>query len=157
MNIKNLVSLAVLVVCFSYCSKVQDNMSTNKLLTAKEQSFVSISAFTAQNNMPKLASALNQGLGAGLTISEVKEMLVQLYAYTGFPRSLNALNNLTAVVNERKNKGIADAAGKEPSPYPSEKTMLQTGTENQTKLTGAKIGGGVYDFPPALVECANKT
>jgi alkylhydroperoxidase/carboxymuconolactone decarboxylase family protein YurZ len=27
----------------------------------------------------------------GLTINEIKEVLIQLYAYAGFPRSLNAL------------------------------------------------------------------
>lgn len=31
-------------------------------------------------------------------------MLVQLYAYAGFPRSLNALNNLMAVLEERKKR-----------------------------------------------------
>lgn len=119
-------------------------------LNEKERSIVLISAFAAQGDMPQLRVAFNTGLSAGLTVSEVKELLVQLYAYAGFPRSLNALHHLMAVLEERKAKGIADAAGKAPSPYTTGKTMLQTGTENQTKLTGTKIGGGVYDFAPAI-------
>jgi len=119
-------------------------------LSPKERNTITIAAFTAQGNMPKLKTALHGGLDAGLTVSEVKEMLVQLYAYAGFPRSLNALNNLMAVVEERKKEGINDAAGKEPSPYPAGKTMLQIGTENQTKLTGRKIGGGIYEFAPVI-------
>ena len=37
---------------------------------------------------------MNQGLEAGLTMSDAREVLVQLYAYAGFPRSLNALAEL---------------------------------------------------------------
>src|SRR4051812_31941868 len=63
-------------------------------LSAKQQAIPLIAAFMASSNMPKLHAALNQGLDAGLTISEAKENLVHLYAYTGFPRSLNALGEL---------------------------------------------------------------
>jgi 4-carboxymuconolactone decarboxylase len=100
--------------------------------------------------MPKLKIALNDGLNAGLTIGEVKEMPVQLYGYAGFPRSLNALHNLMEVLEERKKKGINDTAVKEPSPYPAGKTKLETGTENNTKQVGTKIEGGVYKFAPAI-------
>ena len=128
----------------------QTRSDENLTLNPKERSFVIISSYTAQGNMPKLEMALNDGMNAGLTISEVKEALVQLYAYAGFPRSLNALHNFMGVLEERKKKGIHDPAGKNPSPYPAGKTMLQTGTENQTKLVGTKIGGGVYEFAPAI-------
>jgi alkylhydroperoxidase/carboxymuconolactone decarboxylase family protein YurZ/quercetin dioxygenase-like cupin family protein len=128
----------------------QTKADTSISLNQKERGIVLISAFASQGNMPKLQVALNEGLNAELTVSEIKEMLVQLYAYAGFPRSLNALHNLVAVLEERKKKGINDAAGKQPSPYPADKTMLQTGTENQTKLTGNKIGGGIYEFAPAI-------
>ena len=51
----------------------------------------------ATGDMPGLNTALNQGLDAGLSISETREILVQLYAYVGFARSLNALNKLATV------------------------------------------------------------
>ena len=119
-------------------------------LSDKEKNIVIISAHTARGNMPELSAALNEGLNNGLAVNEIKEMLVQLYAYAGFPRSLNALHSLMAVLDERKKKAIQDKEGIMPSPYNGKKTMLQTGTENQTKLTGIKIGGGVYEFAPAI-------
>jgi 4-carboxymuconolactone decarboxylase len=33
-------------------------------------------------------------LGAGLTINEIKEVQIRLYAYAGFPRAPNALATL---------------------------------------------------------------
>lgn len=128
----------------------QTGADTVKSLNPKEESIVLISAFAARSDMPNLAIALNNGLNAGLTISEIKEMLVHLYAYTGFPRSLNALTNFMVVLDERKKNGINDSAGKEAAPYPAGKSMLQAGTENQTKLIGRKIGGGVYEFTPVI-------
>lgn len=128
----------------------QTTADTTAALNQKEKNIVLISAFTAQGDMPQLKIALNNGLSAGLTVSEVKEMLVQLYAYAGFPRSLNALHKLIEVLDERKAKGLNDLPGKEPLPLPVGKTMLQRGTENQTKLVGTKISGGVYEFAPAI-------
>ncbi|MDE3144973.1 MAG: carboxymuconolactone decarboxylase family protein [Bacteroidota bacterium] len=119
-------------------------------LSPKEKCIVVISAYAAQGNMNKLQIALNDGLNAGLSINEVKEILVQLYAYAGFPRSLNALNNLMSVLEERKSKGIVDASGKEPVISLEGRSILQTGTENQTKLIGKKIEGEVYEFAPVI-------
>ena len=61
-------------------------------LDARQQAIIPIVAFTATGQMEKLDVALNAGLDAGLTLSEVKEILLQLYAYCGFPRSLNGLS-----------------------------------------------------------------
>lgn len=71
-------------------------------LSRQQQTIPLIAAFMATSDMPNLNTALNQGLDAGLTISETREILVQLYAYVGFPRSLNALNELMTVVQARK-------------------------------------------------------
>jgi hypothetical protein len=43
-----------------------------------------------QRGLSRLNAALNQGGDAGMPISDNKEILVQLYAYAGFPRSVNA-------------------------------------------------------------------
>lgn len=85
----------------------------NKQLDTKDQSIITIAAFTANGDLEKLKPALNAGLDAGLTINEIKEILVQLYAYCGFPRSLNGINTFMSVVDERKAKGIKDQAGAE--------------------------------------------
>ncbi|KAG1223500.1 hypothetical protein G6F68_020323 [Rhizopus microsporus] len=49
-------------------------------LSAKQQAVPLIAAFMAASDMPQLNTALNQGLDAGMTISEAKEILVQLHA-----------------------------------------------------------------------------
>ena len=119
-------------------------------LDAKQQAMVAIAAFSGVGDMEKLKPALNQGLDAGLTVNEIKEMLVQVYAYAGFPRSLNAITEFQAVLGERKTKGINDPEGKAASPMPADRTSLQYGTDNQTKLFGQPIGGGIYEFVPVI-------
>jgi alkylhydroperoxidase/carboxymuconolactone decarboxylase family protein YurZ len=101
--------------------------------------------------MPRLNAALNQGLDAGLTVSEAKEVLVQLYAYVGFPRSLNALGELLKVVDARKQRGVQDAPGREPSSsIPTGAELLAVGKANQTKISGAPVQGPVFDFAPVI-------
>jgi 4-carboxymuconolactone decarboxylase len=121
-----------------------------KTLSKTEQAIVNISACTATGEMAQLKKALVNGLNAGLSINEIKEVLVQLYAYAGFPRSLNALNAFMEVLKERTQKGISDKSGPLPNPIPSNKTKLEFGTEIQTKLVGAPVKGEVYNFAPAI-------
>ncbi|MBZ7184455.1 hypothetical protein FMK59_02000 [Klebsiella michiganensis] len=110
-----------------------------------------IAVSMASSQMDKLNAALNQGLDAGLTINETKEILVQLYAYTGFPRSLNALSELMKVVEARKQRGIKDVEGKEPvAPIPVGDELRRVGTANQTKISGAPVQGPLFDFAPVI-------
>lgn len=128
----------------------KQQLPNNQQLSAKDQAIVLISAYTAQGNMIQLKSALNSGLDAGLTINEIKEVIVQLYAYAGFPRSLNALHNLMDVIKERSTKGLKDDKGKEAAPLPIGKNKLEFGTEMQTKLVGQPVKGEVYQFAPVI-------
>ena len=121
-------------------------------LSQKQQAIPPIAAATAVGDMPRLNQALNQGLDAGLTLSETKEVLVQMYAYTGFPRSLNALGELMKVVDARKQRGLQDAQGREPGPVPKGQELLDLGTVNQTKLTGAPVRGPLFEFAPVIDE-----
>ena len=125
--------------------------SASDALSVKQQAIPSIAYFMAASNLPQLNSALNQGLDVGLTISEEKEILVQLYAYVGFPRSLNALGELMKVVEARKQRGIQDPPGREPSrPVPTGKELLAVGTANQTRISGAPVQGPVFTFAPVI-------
>jgi 4-carboxymuconolactone decarboxylase len=120
-------------------------------LPARQQAIPLIAAFMATSDMPRLNTALNQGLDAGLTVSETREILVQLYAYVGFPRSLNALNELMTVVQARKQRGIQDAPGREPGrAIPTGEALLAAGTANQTKISGGPVKGPVFDFAPVI-------
>lgn len=123
----------------------------SQALSPKQQAIPLMAAAMATSNMPQLNVALNRGLDAGLTISEAREILVQLYAYTGFPRSLNALGELMKVVEARKQQGIQDAPGREPSrPIPAGDALLAAGIANQTRISGAPVKGPVMDFAPVI-------
>lgn len=103
-------------------------------LSSKQQSIATISAFTANGDLEKLKTALNEGVNAGLSVNEIKEILVQLYAYAGFPRSLNGINTFIGVMEERGQKGIKDEIGKEPNPMPVNRSSIELGTEVQTRI-----------------------
>lgn len=125
--------------------------TASETLSARQQAIVPIAAFAAAGDLAGLNTALNQGLDAGLTVSDAREILVQLYAYAGFPRSLNALGELMRVLESRKQRGIQDALGQAPShPIPTGDALLAAGTANQTKLAGSPVKGPVFDFAPAI-------
>jgi 4-carboxymuconolactone decarboxylase len=125
----------------------------SETLSTRQQAIVPIAAFAAAGDMVKLDAVLNEGLDAGLTISDVREILVQLYAYAGFPRSLNALGELMKVLASRKERGIDDAPGQAPShDIPTGEALLAAGTANQTKLSGGPVKGALFDFAPTANE-----
>lgn len=127
--------------------------SASETLSARQQAIVPVAAFAAAGDMAQLNAALNQGLDAGMTVSDAKEILVQLYAYAGFPRSLNALGELMKVLDARKQRGIQDAPGREPSrAIPKGDALLAAGTANQTKLSGGPVEGPLFDFAPTANE-----
>jgi len=119
-------------------------------LSPQQRSIAAIAAAMASGDMPRLDAALHRGLDAGLAVGDAKEVLIQLYAYAGFPRSLNALGQLMKVVDGRKQRGIRDAPGREPSPVPNGSEILAIGTANQTKLIGAPARSPLYEFAPAI-------
>jgi 4-carboxymuconolactone decarboxylase len=125
----------------------------SETLSARQQAIIPVAAFAAAGDIAKLNAALNQGLDVGLTVSETKEVLVQVYAYAGFPRSLNALTELMQVLEARKQRGIQDAPGRAPGhPIPKGEALLSAGTANQTKLVGAPVQGPLFDFAPVIDE-----
>lgn len=123
------------------------NVMANTLNT-EQQAIAEAAAYAALGNQTELKQVLNNGLDNGVTVNEFKEILVQAYAYCGFPRSLNALATLMQIVEERGNK---DELGSEPSAKP-EGDALVYGTENQTKLVGSEVKGKLFEFAPAADE-----
>lgn len=114
-------------------------------LTLKQLTLATIAALEAKGDLSRLAVELDKGLANGMTVSELKEALAHLYAYTGFPRSLNALGTLQSVVKERTRKHLPVEEGKEASPLPDDFDALREGTKVQTQLTGAPF---TFDFAP---------
>ncbi len=110
--------------------------AADSALTQKQQSIIEISSHTACGRLENLKEALGGGLNAGLTVSEIREVLVQLYAYTGFPRSLNGINTFMAVMDERRSQGIKDEEGKEASPEPADWDRDAYGAQVRARLGG---------------------
>ncbi|WBL72896.1 carboxymuconolactone decarboxylase family protein [Serratia liquefaciens] len=132
-------------------SEMHQPQAVSKTLSARQQSIPLIAAFMATSNMEKLNTSLNQGLDSGLSVNETKEILVQLYAYTGFPRSLNALNELMKVIEARKQRGINDVQGKDPAnKIPVGDALRQTGIANQTQISGGPVQGPLFEFAPII-------
>ena len=103
MNRKFTVILAgIFIAVLSIAIISEAQTMKNGGLNAKQEKIVTIAAFTASGDLQKLKTALSEGLDAGLTINEIKEILVQMYAYTGFPRSLNAITTFMGVLEERE-------------------------------------------------------
>lgn len=111
-------------------------MTTQTSLDARQQAIVVISAFTTTGDVEQLKPALVEGLEAGLTVNEVKEVLVQLYAYAGFPRSLGGIWTFMGVMDERKAKGIKDVEGGDTSPIPADLDRDAYGARVRADLSG---------------------
>lgn len=75
---------------------------------------------------------------------------MQMYAYTGFPRSLTGLGVFVNLLKERKASGINDKVGRGPTPLPKGTNIRELGTKVQTELIGRPAAGPVYDFSPEI-------
>ena len=132
-------------------TEAQTMNNSTEALSPKERQIAAISAHTARGDMDGLKTALAAGLDAGLSLNEIREVLVQMYAYCGFPRSLNALSSLMELSKERAARGINDREGAEAGAPPAGRS-IDFGTENQTKLCGAPVKGELFQFAPAIDE-----
>ncbi|MEZ0538728.1 carboxymuconolactone decarboxylase family protein [Fibrella arboris] len=145
----------LIVVSFMGICRLNAQNQPNQpaILSAKQQCIVSIAALTAKGDLQKLQPALRAGLDEGLTVNEIKEVLVHLYAYCGFPRSLRGLQTLMAVLDERKKKGITDNIGKEASPIISNVPKYERGKKVLEQLSGQPETGpkrGYAAFSPEI-------
>ena len=118
-------------------------------LTERQLLLCACASLEAQGDLERLDPAIRKALDGGVTVNELKEAFSQLYAYTGFPRSLNALGTLQKVISHRKANGINDSEGKtwtRPTLWDDAGKALKQGTEVQARLIGGKPFD--YDFCP---------
>lgn len=148
--------LTALIFCISFFSNhsnAQQMTSDNKNLNEKEKSIIIISSLAAKGDLDKLKTGLQDGLDAGLTVNEIKEVLVHLYAYCGFPRSIRGLQTFMEVLKDRAAKGITDTTGKEVSPIITENSKYERGKKvlgELTKMPQPKTLSGYSAFAPAI-------
>jgi 4-carboxymuconolactone decarboxylase len=136
MKVGKLIGLVVVLGFISYHINAQTEVSSDESLTDKQQNLISIAALTAKGDLQALKPFLDKGLDTGLTINQIKEAIVHVYAYCGFPRSIRGLQTFMEVVNERKAKGITDFLGATATPVNDERSKYERGREILEKLTG---------------------
>ncbi|WP_255424417.1 carboxymuconolactone decarboxylase family protein [Apibacter sp. HY039] len=107
----------------------------DSVLSLKEQNIIIISSLTAKGDLNKLKIALGIGLDSGLTVNEIKEILVHLYAYCGFPRSIRGLQTFMTVLDERKTMGYDDLLGNEASIIEKKDSKYERGKKILEELT----------------------
>ena len=116
------------------------------ILNKKQQNIVMISSYTANGDIENLEKALEKGLDEGLTINEIKEVLVQMYAYCGFPRSLNGISTFMKVVNSKNDL----KQGEQNKTLAKDIDKHDYGNNVQIELTGAPVKGEIFEFAPAI-------
>jgi len=147
------IAVLVMILMTTASVKAQNVARSNTGLDPKEKSIVIISSLTAQGKIPELKKELGGGLDAGLTVNEIKEILVHTYAYCGFPRSIRGLQTFMQVTQERKSKGTNDKMGKEASAVPVDSNKYKRGKKVLGDLTGApqpEQPSGYGAFAPAI-------
>ncbi len=125
-----------------------DNIISAQKLSERQLHIATIACLEAQGDQKRLAPAIEKALDGGVTVNEMKEVFSHLYAYTGFPRSLNALGTLSKVLDERKARGVLSNEGKpwkRPAEWDDAKAALALGTKNQTQVSGRPFN---YTFCP---------
>ncbi|MBR3828861.1 MAG: carboxymuconolactone decarboxylase family protein [Bacteroidales bacterium] len=132
----------ILAACSGKTNQTDKDMTKLTFNERQAAAMAVIACNEARGDQSSLAGAIHEGFEAGLTANQMKEALSQLYAYTGFPRSLNALGTLQKVMEQRGDVEI----GPESAPMPAGYDALKQGTEVQTKLSGQPFN---YDFCPA--------
>ena len=138
------------LACLLFFSFTQAQADT---LSVRQQRIVSITANTGRGDLVNLRTAISQGLDDGLTVNEIKEVMVHAYAYCGFPRSLRALQTFITVLDERKEQGVSDTIGREAAPVSDTRDKYTRGAELLSELSGAPVDApktGYAKFAPII-------
>lgn len=147
LSIVKITSFSVLVVVSAFAEE------SDVKLTDRQINIITIAALTASGNIETLKNALNNGLEAGLTVNEVKEIFIHSYAYAGFPRALNGINTFITVIENRKKNGIDDKVGDAPTPVPDDYNPTAYGHKVRNELVGKDISKrttGYAAFVPTI-------
>jgi len=125
-------------------------------LDLKSKEVAVVASLTALGNaQPQLKVHINGALNVGCTINEVKEVILQMSGYSGFPTCINAMNALKEVLNEREEQGISDSIGDEPTNEVSPMDRYEVGVKELSELDKNQVQvleDAYNDFSPDLVK-----
>lgn len=106
------------------------------------------------NAVPQLKVHLNGALNVGCSISELKEVILQMSGYAGFPASLNAMLAFKEVVQVRKESGRKDQEGLAPAAVNSPQSRYEQGAEKLSEYDAQQVqrlNEAFGDFCPDMV------
>lgn len=124
-------------------------------LDLKSREIAVVAALTAMGNaQPQLKVHINGALNTGSTVNELKEVILQMSVYSGFPNSINAMNMLKDVLAERKKQGIYDEIGRTASKS-SHVDRLKLGQHELSQLDNLQVDrlkAAYTEFSPELLK-----
>lgn len=133
------------MVCVSALAAAQ-TPKAEQAMDKKQQHIAEIAALTGKGDLKKLKPALAAGLDDGMTVNEIKEIMVHTYAYCGFPRALRGLQTFVAVLGERKANGTEDEPGREASPIADTRTKYERGRDILATISGVPADAPKADY-----------
>lgn len=129
---------------------------SRKGLDLKSREIAVVAALTAMGNArPQLKVHLNGALNVGCTVNEVKEVILQMAGYSGFPSCINAMTALKEVMDERLKQGKKDPTGREYRHTGREEDRYAVGARQLSSLDNTQVRRlekTFNDFSPDLVK-----
>lgn len=124
-------------------------------LDLKSKEIAVVAALTAMGNaQPQLKVHINGALNTGSSINELKEVILQMSVYSGFPGAINGMNALKEVLQERQKHAIKDKIGKTAT-NTTQTDRLKLGEQELSKLDSLQVSrlkNAYNDFSPELVK-----
>lgn len=127
---------------------------TREGLDLKSKEIAVVAALTAIGTaQPQLKVHINGALNTGSSINEIKEVILQMSVYSGFPNCINGMNALKDVLKERQKNGIKDNFG-DLATNTTKIDRLKTGENELSKLDSLQVDRlkkAYNNFSPELV------
>lgn len=121
-------------------------MTLSAGLTGRQIHIVDIASNTAAGNLDSLYVSLDRALGDGMTVNEVKEVMVHAYAYCGFPRSLQGLKTLVRVLDDRDLDGKTYEQGRQATPLERQRDKYERGRDILSEISGVPADAPKADY-----------
>lgn len=125
-------------------------------LDLKSKEIAVVAALTALGNaQPQLRVHINGALNVGCTINEVKEIIIQMSGYSGFPTSINAMNALKEILKEREEEGMQDCIGEGVTNEVDPMERYEVGVKELSELDSNQVEvleKAYNEFSPDLVK-----
>jgi 4-carboxymuconolactone decarboxylase len=145
--------LARMIIEYSF-----GDVYSRNVLSKRESEIAVVSALSARGNaFPQLKVHLNGALNCGVTPEEIKEVILNVSGYAGFPCVINALGAFIDVCGERKipTEDFSSCSGKienEGTRFERGRRMLETISTGQVGKLDSTIGTICPDLVRFTVE-----